>query len=178
MQLSTERLLLREIEPEDWHTIQAYQSDPRYLRFYPWTERTEPDVRAFVQVFLDWQREQPRQRFQLAIIRRADEQMIGLCGIRINDANARQANIGYELNPECWGQGYATEAARELLRFGFGEWGLHRIWAECVAENVASARVMERLGMRQEARFRESGWMKGRWWDCLIYAILETEYRP
>src|SRR5690349_4533594 len=97
MRLTTERLLLREFEPDDWRPTQAYQSDPRYLRYYAWTERTEPDVRAFLQIFLDWQHEQPRQRFQLAIVRRSDQQMIGICGIRIDDPDIRQANIGYEL---------------------------------------------------------------------------------
>ena len=71
----------------------------------------------------------------------------------------------------------ATEAARAMMRFGFAELGVHRIWAECVADNVASARVLDQLGMRREARFREHQWARGRWWDTLIYAILDHEWR-
>ena len=64
-----------------------------------------------------------------------------------------------------------------MLAYGFEELGVHRIWAHCVAENVASARVMEKIGMRQEGYLRESEWMKDRWWDTLVYAILEYEWR-
>jgi RimJ/RimL family protein N-acetyltransferase len=64
-----------------------------------------------------------------------------------------------------------------MIEFGFNGLGLHRIWAECVAENQASARVLEKLGMQREGRLREKRWMKGRWWDTLIYAILEPAWR-
>ena len=84
--------------------------------------------------------------------------------------------ICYELDPRYWGCGYATEAARALLAFGFKELGLHRIWARCIAENVAS-RVLEKISIRQEGRLREKEWMKGRWWDTLLYTILEHEWQ-
>jgi RimJ/RimL family protein N-acetyltransferase len=64
-----------------------------------------------------------------------------------------------------------------MLAFGFERLDLHRIWAECVADNRASARVLEKLGMRREAHFRESGFFKGRWWDSLVYAMLDHEWR-
>ena len=89
---------------------------------------------------------------------------------------AQEADLGYELDPRYWENGYATEAARALLAFGFQELGLHRIWAQCIAENVASAHVLEKIGMQQEGHLRQNEWMQGRWWDTLLYAILETEY--
>lgn len=177
MQLETDRLLLREFQPDDWPAVLAYQSDPRYLRFYPWTGRTPDDVRAFVQMFVEAQQEQPRLKFQLAIVLNGEARPIGNCGIRRKTAGAREADLGYELAPEHWGQGYATEAARAMLAFGFDELKLHRIWAQCLAENRASARVLERLGMRQEGRLRENEWLKGRWRDTLLYGILEGEWR-
>jgi [ribosomal protein S5]-alanine N-acetyltransferase len=95
----------------------------------------------------------------------------------MESGDPRQANIGYEIAPGYWGEGYASEAARVVVAFGFGELRLHRIWARCVAENVASYRVLEKTGMRREGRLREEEWMKGRWWDTLVYGILDHEWR-
>jgi ribosomal-protein-alanine N-acetyltransferase len=178
MNLTTERLLLRDFVEDDWPAVLAYQSDPRYLRFYPWTERTAEDVHAFVQKLVDQQRQQPRHRFQFAIVLPAERgHLIGNCGLRQDSPDARQADIGYELDPAYWGHGYATEAAQAMLRFGFEDRGVHRIWAHCIAENGASARVLEKIGMKLEGRQREHQWFKGRWWDRLLYAILEQEWR-
>ena len=177
MELRTERLLLREFVPDDWPAALAYQSDPRYLRCYAWEGRTEADVRAFVAMFVGWQGERPRTKYQFALILPETGRLIGNCGIRVNDPAAREANIGYELDPAHWGRGYATEAARAVLAFGFGDLGLRRVWAHCVADNVASAHVLEKIGMRREGHLREHVWMKGRRWDTLLYAILAHEWR-
>lgn len=176
MLLTTERLVLREFEEDDWRPVLSYQMDPLYLRYNPWTLRTEMDVKSFIQGFIVWQRERPRRRFQLAFTLKASGQLIGNGGIRIKNAYAREADIGYELDNRYWGQGYATEAAQALVDFGFKELRLHRIWAQCIAENGASAHVLEKLGMRLEGHFRENEWMKNRWWDTLQYAILEHEW--
>jgi ribosomal-protein-alanine N-acetyltransferase len=175
MILWTKRLMLREFEETDWPAVLAYQSDPLYLRYYPWTHRAEQDVRAFVQMFLAQREEQPRTKYQLAITLPPAGPLIGNCGIRMKTPEAREADLGYEMDPRYWGQGYATEAARALLAFGFRDLGLHRIWSWCIADNVASARVLEKIGMRREGHLRENEWMKGRWWDTLLYGILEHE---
>jgi RimJ/RimL family protein N-acetyltransferase len=177
MMLTTDRLLLREFAEDDWPAVLAYQSDPRYLRFYHWTHRTEEDARAFVRMFLDQQAETPRRKYQLAVVLRAKGRLIGNCGIRLNAPETRAADIGYELDPRYWGHGYATEAARAIVAFGFEQLGLHRVWSWCIADNVGSARVLEKLGMRREGRLRDHEWFKGRWWDTLLYAILEDEWR-
>lgn len=177
MMLMTERLLLREFVAGDWPAVLAYQSDPRYLRLYQWTERSAEDVRAFVQMFLDQQREQPRRKYQLAIELRGAGQLIGNCGIRKPGAGAQQAEIGYELAPDFWGHGYATEAARAILAFGFDELRLHRVSACCLAENSASAHVLEKLGLQIEGRLREQELINGCWHDTLLYGILEYEWR-
>ena len=177
MIVETPRLRLREFVEDDWPAVLAYQSDPRYLTYYPWAERTETEVRAFVNRFLAWQGAQPRLKFQLAVTLRDGGSLIGNCGIRLPEAGALAAALGYELAPQHWGHGYATEAARAMVDFGFETLGLHRIWGECVPENAASRRVMEKLGMKREARMRQTQWFKGRWWDTLVYAVLEDEWR-
>ena len=177
MIITTKRLVLREFAEDDWSAVLTYQSDPRYLRYYDWSERTEQNVRAFVRMFTAWREEEPRTKFQLAITLASDGQLIGNCGIRKKILDAREADLGYELDPRYWGCGYATEAARAILAFGFQELALHRIWAWCIAENLASAHVLEKIGMRQEGHLLQNEWMQGRWWDTLLYAILEHEWQ-
>lgn len=177
MELETERLILREFRESDWPDVLAYQVDPLYLRYYEWIGRTPEAVQEFVGMFLAQQKERPRTKFQLAVTLKPDRQLIGSCGIRLAFANAHEGDIGYELSPRHWGRGYATEAARAIVRFGFTELKLHRICSWCIADNVASARVLARLGMRLEGRLRDKEYFKGRWWDTLLYAILEDEWR-
>ncbi|HCI82024.1 MAG TPA: GNAT family N-acetyltransferase [Ktedonobacter sp.] len=176
MQLVTERLLLREFVEGDWQPVLAYQSDPLYLRYNPWSYRTAEDVRGFVHRFMLWSEEQPRRKYQFAIVLRSNGMLIGNGGIRMKTANAWEADLGYELNSQYWGYGYATEAAKALLAFGFQDLKLHRIWAHCIFENTASAHVLEKIGMRREGHLRENEWMKNRWWDTLQYAILDHEW--
>ena len=178
MEITTERLCLREFACDDWRAVLGYQRDPRYLRYYPWDNRTEADVQAFVATFRQWQTEQPRRRFQIAVVRRADGRLIGNCGIRRKPGNDWEADIGYELAPDFWGHGFATEAARAIVDFGFRDLGLRRISSWCIADNLASARVLERLGFQYEGRLRRNEYFKGRWWDTLLYGLLSDEWLP
>jgi RimJ/RimL family protein N-acetyltransferase len=96
-------------------------------------------------------------------------QLIGNCGVRRDSVDTLEDDMGYELDPNHWGKGYATEAARAALHFGFTQVNLHHISAQCVADNTGSAHVLEKLGMQQEGRLRENLYYKGRWWDTLLY---------
>ena len=175
MQLLTPRLLLRDYTAADLPAMLAYQRAPRYLRYYPWAERTAADVSRLLQVFRDWQEEQPRRRFQLAIVLPAEGRLIGSCGLRRPPQDDRAADIGYELDPDYWGQGYATEAARAMVQFGFRELELQHLTSWCIADNAASARVLARLGFRQEGRLRHQEYFKGRYWDTLIFGLTAAE---
>lgn len=176
MILTTDRLVLREFVEDDWRAVLAYQNDSRYLRFNTWTKRTPEDAQAFVGRFVTQQGQDPRLKFQLAITLPLTGQLIGNAGIRIKTAGGHEADIGYELDPQHWGQGYASEAAHALVQFGFEQLRLRRISAHCLAENVASARVLEKLGMRLEGRLRDSERFKGRYWDTLHYAVLDHDW--
>lgn len=177
MILSTERLILRDFVADDWPAVLAYQQDPLYLRYYEWTERSSDEVREFVGMFVAQQMAVPRNKFQLAVTRKETGQLIGNCGIRRPSPGAHSADIGFELDSQYWGQGYATEAARAVVAFGFTQLQMHRIWAWCIAENAGSARVLEKVGMRREGELREKEYFRGRWWDTLLYAILDHEWR-
>lgn len=179
MVLETPRLLLRDFTPGDWPAVLAYQSDPRYLRYYAWESRAPEAVQAFVQMFIDQQRQEPRLKYQLAVTLRDTGALIGNCGIRKATADGHEAEIGYELSPDHWGRGYATEAVAAILRFGFETLRIHRVAAWLVADNVASARVLEKNGLRLEGRLRDKEAFKGRYWDVLLYAaVKEGEPAP
>lgn len=176
MILTTNRLLMRDFTEYDWSRVLAYQSNPLYLRYYHWTQRTPQDVQLFIQNFITQQSEKPRIKFQLAIILQSEQKLIGNCGIRKESHDSQEAEIGYELDPNYWKNGYATEAASEIIRFGFKELKLHRISSHCVADNIASARVLEKLGMQNEGKLRKNKWIKDHWSDTLLYDILKDEW--
>jgi RimJ/RimL family protein N-acetyltransferase len=177
MELTTDRLHLREFVFDDWPAVLAYQQDPRYLRYYAWMGRTPKEVQAFVQMFLDYQAAKPRTKYQLAVTLKETGQLIGNCGLRLKSVTAFEADIGYEFSADHWGKGYATEAAQAIVNLGFTDFGLHRISADLVADNVASAHVLEKIGMKLEGRLRDGEYFKDRYWDTLLYAILEDEWR-
>lgn len=177
MELRTERLILRDFVFADWRAVLAYQSHPDYLHNYAWETRTAEDAQAFVQRFLAQQQAQPRICFQLAITDKVTGTLMGNCGLRLEMAEDQMADIGYELDPAYWGQGYATEAATALVQFGFTQLHLHRIWATCYEENEASARVLTKLGMQREGRLREVEYFKGRWHNTLLFAILADAWQ-
>ena len=176
MKLETERLILRDFVEDDWHAMLAYSSDPLYLRYNSSIEGTEERVKEFLGWFISQQRQEPRIKFQLAVTLKSNTMLIGNCGVRMDEVNSVEANIGYELDPKHWNNGYATEAASAIVDFGFNRFGVHRIWADCIAENTGSAHVLEKLGMKLEGRLREHKYFKDRWWDTLIYAILADEW--
>jgi [ribosomal protein S5]-alanine N-acetyltransferase len=176
MKIETERLILRDFVREDWQRVLEYQSDPLYLRYNEWTHRSPEAVQEFVGWFLGHQKQDLRLKFQLAIVLKSNSLLIGNCGVRVDKAGAVEADIGYELDPQHWNHGYATEAGHAIVDFGFSRLGVHRIWADCVADNTGSAHVLEKLGMKLEGRLRENQYYKDRWWDTLLYGILAEEW--
>lgn len=166
-----------EFEEGDWTAVLAYQCDPLYLRYYEWTERTPEEVQEFIQMFLEQQQERPRTKFQLAVTLKATGQLIGNCGIRRKAADSHEADIGYEFAPEQWGHGYATEAAHTIVGFDFTQLKLHRISSWCVADNAGSAHALQKLEMQSEGRLRENEYYRSRYWDTLLFAILDYEWQ-
>ena len=171
----TTRLKLREFRQSDWKAVQGYASDPEVVRYMDWGPNTEKDSQDFIKKSIVCKRERPRRNFALAVVLRRDGTLIGGCGIYLTDSANQEGYIGYVFNRNFWGRGYATETARALVEFGFHELNLHRIISWCDAENLASARVMGKIGMTQEAYFRQNKWIKGKWRNTLLFAILEDD---
>ncbi len=176
--LQTDRLLLRDFVEDDIPAVHCYASDPEVVRYMVWGPNAEQESREAVERWLAQQGTDPRLDFALAIVLRAEERLIGGCSIRVSDPASRAAYIGYCLNRDYWGRGYGTEAARALVAFGFQQLGLRRIFATCDTRNVASARVLEKAGMRREGHLREHKLIRGEWRDSYVYAILEHERPP
>jgi RimJ/RimL family protein N-acetyltransferase len=157
--------------------VHEYASDPKVVRFMSWGPNTEEQTRNFIQKSIDYQKEKPRVNYSLAVVIRDQNRLIGGCGIYESSIQSREGWIGYCLNRQFWGQGYATEAARSLLEFGFTRLNLHRIFAICDTENTASAHVMEKIGMQYEGHLRENVQCKGAWRDSFLYAVLDREWK-
>jgi RimJ/RimL family protein N-acetyltransferase len=176
--VATERLDLRPHRMADLDDLTRYHSDPEVVRYIPWPERTLDETRRALEA-----RTRQGVVFEqgswlvLAMEVRETGRVIGEVLLKYAAADDRCGELGYAMAADVQGQGYASEAARAMLRLGFEEFGLHRVMARLDARNGASARLLERIGMRLEARHVESSWFKGEWTDDLIYAMLEREWR-
>jgi ribosomal-protein-alanine N-acetyltransferase len=164
--LVTDRLLLREYKESDWRAVHAFLSDPEVSSYCPFQPATEEETREEIQKMLDGRRAEPPQ-YDLALILRSTDALIGVCRLMIRPDELRQGELLYLLNRHYWGHGYATEAVRAVLGYGFQELGLHRVYATCRPANVASSRVLEKVGMQREGHLRRHRWMKGAWHDSL-----------
>lgn len=114
--------------------------------------------------------------FELAVTLKEENTLIGGGRISASDARHREGFIGYVLNRGFWGQGYATELAQALLAYGFDKLGLHRIYATCDIDNMGSAHVLEKIGMRREGVLREYRLQGENWRDQFLYAVLDHEW--
>jgi ribosomal-protein-alanine N-acetyltransferase len=175
MHLQTPRLLLRDFVLDDFTAVHAYASLQETVRFMEWGPNSEEQTKDFLHRKLAAQQANPRVEYEFAIVLQQTGQVIGGVGLRLNRPDHRAADMGYVLHPDHWNRGYASEAARAILDFGFNRHNLHRIMATCDPANRASARVLEKIGMQYEGRIRHHMLHKETWRDSLVYAILETD---
>jgi RimJ/RimL family protein N-acetyltransferase len=176
--IDTERLRLRPYEMGDLNDLFAYRTRPDVTRYVYWEPRDRDDVAAGLsRRARSRSLEREGDELILATELRETGRTIGDVSLQWISAAHRQAEIGFVFHPDYHGKGYASEAAREMLRLGFEGVGFHRIEGRCDARNDASARLMERLGMRREAHLVENEWFKGEWGSELVYAILDREWR-
>lgn len=175
--LETPRLVLRELGDDDATAIQVYAGDAEVVRYLDWGPNALEDTVRFLATSRTARGAAPRTAYHLAVVLKTTGRLIGGCRIEIRSPANGSGDLGYVLDRQHWGHGYATEATRGLVDFGFGQLALHRIWATCDVGNQASARVLEKLGMRREGHLRQNARRKGEWRDSYLYAILEPEWR-
>lgn len=180
--VETERLLLRPLDAStDIEAVHAYQSLPEVCRYIPFEPRTREQIaeRLADPERVRWAMTEPGQALDLAMIRRDTGELIGDVLLMWHDQT--NAEIGYVVHPAHHGRGYATEAAAAMLALAFepapAGLGLHRVTARIDQRNPASAGVLTKLGMRQEAVLVENEWFKGAWSTEVDFAILDREWR-
>jgi len=175
----TERLTIRPAGVDDAEATWRIRSIPEVSH---WLTREAYDRERYARNFAD-----PERLAKTLVVER-DGVVVGDLMLSVEDGWAQaevadrargvQAELGWVIDPAHAGQGFATEAARALLRICFEDLGLRRVIAQCFADNVASWRLMEKLGMRRETHsVRESLHRRGEWLDGFAYAILAEEWR-
>jgi RimJ/RimL family protein N-acetyltransferase len=174
----TARLDLRPHRPDDLKDLFAFHSHPEVVRYVPWPVRDREQTRIALEAKLaQGVVTEPGQWLVLAMEIRRTSTVIGEVLLKWESETSRQGEIGFAVHKAYQGHGFASEAARAVLRLGFDDLGLHRIVAVCIDANVDSVRLLRRLGMRQEAHLRDNVFFKGEWADQLVFGLLEAEWR-
>jgi RimJ/RimL family protein N-acetyltransferase len=176
-ELHTERLLLRRYREDDLDRLAAIQALPEVARFLYWEPRSRAEVEpALAQRIAETRLERDDDVVTLAVERREHGLLLGDATIFLRSVEHGQVEVGYVFHPDAGGQGYATEATRALVDLAFDELGAHRVFARTDARNTASAALLRRLGMREEAHFHEAEIFKGAWGDEPVFAVLADEW--
>ncbi len=173
-QLETPRLMLREITLDDAVEVFRIYSDPQVMRYWgspplQSIDEARRKIEDITAAFRD------KDGIRWGITRKGSNRLIGSCGHwRLMKAHFR-SEIGYELAPEYWDQGIMTEALGAVIRFGFEAIGLHSIEAQIDPANLASRKVLEKLGFVQEGYLRENYVVGGKFTDTAIFSLLKSD---
>jgi RimJ/RimL family protein N-acetyltransferase len=176
--LETERLLLRGFEPGDFDALLAIYSRPDVVRWLYYETRGEDEVHKLLEDKIRSRSiEKEGDKLPMAVVLRETSEVVGDIVVWCTSERHLQGEIGFAFHPDHQGHGYATEAAAVLLRLALEDLGLHRVCGRAEPRNLASARVMEKLGMRREADLLENEFVKGEWQSEVIFAMLDREWR-
>jgi len=176
IQITSERLMLRPIQLGDSALIFAYRSDSAANQYQGWIPKTVDDVDDFITNRTAPEINLSGTWFQLVIIKKDTDELIGDIGVHFLNSDGCQVELGITLNENHQGKGFATEALKGVINFLFDDLNKHRITASIDPRNLKSIQLFERLGFRKEAHFKQSILIKGGWVDDLIYAILKDEW--
>ncbi|HEY9100526.1 GNAT family protein [Chitinimonas sp.] len=174
--LTTPRLQLRELKARDADALFAIHSDPETMRWFgadPLVDRHQ--ALQLIEMFAEW-RKAPAPGTRWGIVRQSDGELLGSCGLFKWNRSWRNCVLGYELGRPYWGEGWMSEALRAVLDYGFDNMNLHRVQAEIHPDNLASIRLVERLGFRLEGRHRQQGHWGGQFHDLDCYGLLAHEW--
>ncbi|WP_432512262.1 GNAT family N-acetyltransferase [Kineococcus sp. SYSU DK001] len=173
-ELTTERLLLKAFTPDDVEAVHAYAGDPEVCRYTDWGPNTAAQSQTFVDDVLAASAAERADSVTWAVTVTGDGAgaVVGACSVTITSREHRRAAMGYVLARAHWGRGYATEAAAAVLRFAREDWGSARVEATCRPGNVASQRVLRKIGMQQEGLLRSHMLIRGRREDSLLFAAV------
>lgn len=170
------RIGLRAIERDDLQPLLAWRNRPEFRRYF--RESRELSSRQQLEWYEATVLGDPRTRM-FAIVERKAGALLGACGLCQIDWVNRTGDLSLYIGQDGLyiDELYAPDAARTVLRYGFEELGLHRIWCEIYGFDQAKAQLLPRLGFTLDGRHRETHWSEGAWHDSLFYGILEREFR-
>ncbi|MGG7620453.1 GNAT family N-acetyltransferase [Bacillus coreaensis] len=170
MFIETERLIIRGFDKNDYHAVYEYTSNADVMRYIPEGVFTMEDAKQFIVKNMGEKVE------KYPVILKESNTIIGHIVFH-RYFGEHTYEIGWVFHPDYYNKGFASEAAKTVLQYGFEELKLHRIIATCQPENIGSFRVMEKIGMRREGYFKKCIPTDDGWWDEYYYAILEEEWR-
>ncbi|KYG28119.1 GNAT family N-acetyltransferase [Alkalihalobacillus trypoxylicola] len=170
MHIKTKRLMIGQFENKDWKAVYEYTSDKNTMKYIPEGVFTESESKEFV----DKNRDVHAEKFPVFLVE--ENLLIGHI-VFCKYFGDHTYEIGWVFNRKFQNKGYASEAAKAVIDYGFNQKGLHRIIATCQPENTPSYKVMEKVGMRREGYFKKCIPNGTEWWDEYYYAILQEEWR-
>lgn len=175
IELETDRLIIRRLTFNDVADMFEYASNPMVTKYLPWeAHKSIEDTMNFLNMVLDSYKK--GQVSGWGIVLKENSKLIGTCGYVWWQTENEKAEIGYALSPDYWNRGIVTEAAKEIIKFGFENMRLNRIEAHCVDKNIASERIMQKIGMKYEGLLRDFRKFKGKYCDFKMYSILKKEW--
>ena len=174
--IETDRLILRAMRVSDKDDMYEYASKEQVTRYLTWEPHKNSDYTKQYLEFIG-SRYRLGDFYDWAVVFKQTGKMIGTCGFTRIDTRNDLAEVGYVLNPDFWGMGIAVEAVTTIMKFGFENMGLHRIEARYMPDNKNSRRVMEKCGMTFEGVARENLFVKNKYVDVGVCAILRCEFR-
>lgn len=176
--ITTNRLLLRPFERSDVPLVARYHVLPSVQRYLARPTRYQEDVAGAVEVMrnqIGLQR--PGDTLTLAMQRKGDRSVLGHVSLKWSDATAGQGELLFCIDPSHAGNGFLTEALTAMLNLAFDHFRIHRVFVRCDGRNHHSAKLMQKLGMRLEAHYREHALFQGEWDEELHFAILDREWQ-
>lgn len=179
MQLETARhVLMRELDADDAPVLWEYSLAPVIREF---DDRLPDSYEEFADLVADVisDKSHPARKHYWFCVVLPDDLVhpLGIVYLIVRDEVNRQAELGFMLGVQYWKLGYTTDSIRRLLKFGYQELDLHRIYSKILSENIHARHMLEKLEFRREAHMREAQRFKGRWHDTYIYAHLVSEWR-
>lgn len=174
--IKTKRTVIRPIKLEDSEAVFNYRSDSKTNQFQGWIPKTLEEVNEFIHKN-PAEFNVPETWFQLVIIETNSDKIIGDIGIHFSDERNLQCEIGCTLNKAYQQKGFASETLQAVIDYLFTRLEKHRIFASLDPRNESSVNLMERLGFRKEAHFKRNLWLREKWVDDLVYALLKSEWK-
>jgi len=173
--LTTARLLLRELRPDDAADVLVFRGDPYVQRFNSEPLKTLQQAAVFIEEAHNQRTTQAGIGWAITLC--GQDRVLGGVSLHAWDKYHRRAEVGYDLARAFWGQGIGTEAVRAVVDFGFAQLDLHRIEAATIADNHESVNLLKKLGFRLEGIRRGYSWEEdGVFHDSAMFGLLRDEF--